>query len=128
MANDIDDEIYPDNDDKIRCVPIIDSTNTTTGADQSTPLTGLTNLKAYLAASESASSDAAALDPSLVITLTEAGSTGIYYGSMPGSAKRSASALAALADGTVIWRHWQAGTVYHEKKSVIWRKNGRPAA
>ncbi len=124
MANDIDDELYPDNDDFIAVVPTTRRLNATTGIEETVPLTGLTNLKAYLATTAEAASDASAIS-GLVVALTEVGSTGAYQGSMTGAAKRTN--LAATADGTTLYLHWQSGTVYHEVKSVIWRTK-RPAA
>lgn len=119
MANNIDEELFPDNDDRVRCVAVIDSTNGTTGAEVlGTPLTGLA-MKAYVSLLEDAEDDSDAINAGLVITLTEAGSTGIYYGSMPGSAKRTH--LMATAAGTTVYVHFQSGTQYHEVASTIWR-------
>lgn len=119
MANNIDGELFPDNNDRIRVVAVVDTDNGTTGAEElGVPLSGLT-MKAYVSLAEDAEDDSDAINAGLVVTLTEAGTTGIYLGSLTGAAKRTH--MAAVADGAPIFVHFQAGTTYHEVAATIWR-------
>lgn len=118
MANNLATEVYPGNDDVIRATATLTRTNTTTGAEEIVPLTGLA-VQYYIASTAEAESPASAVNAGLVVTLAEAGATGIYYGSLTGAAKRTY--LGASAEGTQFSHHIQSGTVYHETKSFIWR-------
>lgn len=61
------------------------------------PATGLTGLYGQLSATDAG----AAIDPSLKVTLTERGVTGIYFGTLQGDALRTV--LAAAYVGQVIY-------------------------
>jgi hypothetical protein len=120
MANDRDDEMYPRNDDIIVCEPVRELRNPTTGAKEIVPITDLTGLVYYVSSNELAESSAEAVHPDLVISLPQIGTTGVYTATLTGAAK--AARLAAQADSTVLYEHWQDGTRYHEVASFIWRK------
>ena len=120
MANNRDDEMYPRNDDRIDCEPFRERRNPTTGAIEIVPITDLTGLVYYVSANELAESSAEAVHPDLVISLPQIGTTGVYTATLTGAAK--AARLAAQADSTVLYEHWQDGTRYHEVASFIWRK------
>ncbi len=51
MANEIDGEIYARNNAHTTCRPMRWQLNPTTGANEEVPITGLTDLRAYLSAS-----------------------------------------------------------------------------
>jgi len=118
MANDIDANVYLDNNDLIVCTPVERSVNGISGAVEETALEGLT-LKYYLATAEDTEDDGDAVNAALVVTLVE-GPAGVYVGTMTGASKRTH--LAALADDSDIWRHWQAGTQYHVATRATLRK------
>ena len=119
MANDLDAEIYPDNDDLVVCRPTRVQLNATTGVQETVALTGRTDVTAFLSLSGDLLT-ATAIHASLSKVLTEVGSTGAYSGVMEGSDK--STQLAATADGATLYRHFTAGQDYHEVKSVIFRK------
>jgi hypothetical protein len=120
MANNRDDEMYPRNDDIVVCEPVRTRRNATTGAEETIPITDLTGLVYYVSSNELAESSAEAVHQDLVISLPQIGTTGVYTATLTGAAK--AARLAAQADSTVLYEHWQDGTRYHEVASFIWRK------
>ncbi|MFN8996779.1 MAG: hypothetical protein ACK5X3_24380 [Pseudomonadota bacterium] len=120
MADDLDDEIYPHNDDTVIAEPRVFRPNPTTGVKETVTLTGRTDGVAFLSTSENIDT-ATPIHSSLNVPLTEIGSTGVYAGVMEGSAK--ATHLAATADGTVLYRHWQFGSDARRVVSVIFRRN-----
>jgi hypothetical protein len=119
MADDLDDEIYPHNDDTVGCEPTVYRFNPTTGVKETLPLTGRIDGIAFLSTVEDIDT-ATPIHASLSIALTEIGATAAYAGVMEGSAK--ATHLAATADSTVLYRHYQFGSDYRVVKSVIFRK------
>lgn len=119
MADDLDDEIYPHNDDTVGCQPVVDRFNPTTGVREEVPLTGRTDGIVFLSTTDDVDT-AVPIHASLSFALTEIGSTATYVGVVEGIAK--AAQLAATADGTVLHRHYQFGSDYRRVKSVIWRK------
>lgn len=124
MANNIDEELYPDNNSLVVCRPVRKSINSA-GAEIETPLSGLTDLECYLSLAQDAETSAEAIHADLVLPLGEEGSTAVYHDVMLGSAKR---ARIASADGTTLYAHWQSVLAgYHEVSSTIWRTH-RPAA
>lgn len=127
MANEIDGELYPDNNSHTTARPSRWRLNPTTGADELVPLSGLTDLKAYLSLQKDAASDAQAVNAALVVTMTEVLTTAAYQATFSGAAKRSH--LIAQPDGTKVYCHWQSASAgYHEVAEIIWRPNGRVAA
>ena len=119
MADNLDDELYPHNDDTIIVRPTIFRANAATGMDETVPLTGRTDGIAFLSTVEDIDT-ATPIHSTLQVALVEIGSTAAYQGVMEGSAK--ATQLAALADNTVLYRHFQFGSDYRRVKSVIFRK------
>lgn len=126
MANEIDGEIYARNNAHTTCRPMRWQLNPTTGANEEVPITGLTDLRAYLSASDAATDHTSgAIHPSLVYVMTEVGATAAYQATVLGSATAT---NVASPDGTVLFMHWQAPSVgYHEFAPVVWRTK-RPAA
>lgn len=117
--NEIDEELYPDNNDLIVLRPFERTVNETTGDVEEVPITGLTDVRFYIAATESAESHTEAIHAALVVTLTE-GPAGVYSGTLSGAAKRTH--LGASPDFTELHRHWQSSvTEYHTTTPVIWR-------
>lgn len=124
MANNIDAELYPDNNSLVVCRPVRKSINAS-GDEIETALTGLTDLTCYLSLSATTATSAGAINAALVLALGEEGATSVYHGVMLGSAKRT---HIVSADGTVLYAHWQSVAAgYHEVSSTIWRTH-RPAA
>lgn len=126
MANQIDGELYPDNNSHTTAHPMRWRLNPTTGVEEQIPITGLTDLKAYIALSDTASSEAGAVNAALVSTMTEVLTTAAYEATFSGANKRTY--LGAQADGTTVYVHWQSVSAgYHEVAAVIWRTK-RPAS
>ena len=121
MADNLDDEIYPHNDDTIIARPTIFRANATTGVDETVPLTGRTDGIAFLATTEDIHT-ATALS-GCTVTLTEIAATSVYSGVLEGSAKQTA--LSATPDNTTLFRHIQFGSDYRRVASVIYRKSRR---
>lgn len=119
MADNLDDEIYPHNDDTVIARPTVFRANATTGIDETVPLTGRTDGIAFLSTVEDIDT-ATPIHAALSIALTEIGATAAYSGVMEGSAK--ATHLAATHDNTVLYRHVQFGSDYRRVVSVIYRK------
>lgn len=117
MANDIAGALYLDNDDLIVATLTVDTVNGSTGAVETAALTGAT-VTFYVATT--APYDASTIHASLQLTLTEVGSTGIYYGTLQGSDKTTQ--LAATADLTTLYLHWKVGQDYHESAPVTLTK------
>lgn len=120
MADDLDDEIYPHNDDTVGCQPTVVRFNPTTGVKETISLTGRTDGIAFLSTSDDIDG-ATPIHPSLSIPLAEIGATATYAGVMEGSAK--ATHLTATADGATLWRHYQFGSDYRTRSSVTYRRN-----
>lgn len=118
MANDLDDEIYPNNDDLIVCRPVVKAVAGGTGLVTDTALTGRVDGIAFLSTSADALT-ATAIHASLSKTLTES-PAGVYAAVLEGADK--ATHLAATPDNTTLYRHFTFGQDYHEVKSVIYRK------
>jgi hypothetical protein len=74
MADDLDDEIYPHNDDTVIAEPRVFRANPTTGAKETVTLTGRTDGLAFLSTSENIDT-ATPIHSSLNVPLTEIGST-----------------------------------------------------
>lgn len=121
MPDNLDDELYPHNDDTIIARPTIFRANSSTGLDETVALTGRVDGVAFIATTEDISTATALSGCS--VTLTEIGATGVYQGVMEGNAK--ASALSATADNTTLYRHVQFGSDYRRVASVIFRKSRR---
>jgi hypothetical protein len=121
MADNLDDEIYPHNDDTVIVRPTIFRANASTGLDETVPLTGRVDGVAFLSTTEDINT-ATALS-GCTVALTEIGSTGVYQGVIEGSAK--ATALAATTDSTPLYRHIQFGSDYRRVASVIFRTSRR---
>lgn len=119
MANELDDEMYLENDDLLVCRPYKRQVNGVTGEVETIVYTGAT-VVAFLALSGATDGSATPIHASLNITLTEVGSTGVYAGTLQGSDKTTH--LATLSDGDIVFRHFKSGSDYHESKSVIIRK------
>jgi hypothetical protein len=126
MANEIDGEIYPRNNAHTTCRPSRWQLNPTTGVEEEVPISGLTDLRAYLSASADATSHTTgALHPSLAYSMIEVLATAAYQATILGS---DTAANVTSADGTTLYVHWQAPSAgYHEFTPVIWRTK-RPAA
>ena len=126
MPNAIDGELYPDNNSHTTAHPMRWQLNPTTGIEEQVPITGLTDLKAYLSLTELAASESEAVNAALVITLTEVLTTAAYQGTFSGASKRTY--LGAQPDSTKVYCHWQSVSAgYHEVAEIIWRPK-RPAA
>ncbi len=121
MADNLDDEVYPHNDDTVIARPTIFRANSSTGVDETVPLTGRTDGVAFLSTTEDIDSSTAL--SGCTVNLVEVGSTGVYQGVIEGSAK--ATALAATADNTTLYRHVQFGSDYRRVASVLYRKSRR---
>lgn len=127
MANTIDGELYPDNNSHTTAHPSRWRLNPTTGVEEQVPLTGLTDLKTYIALTKATEGEGDAVDAALVETMTEVLATAAYEATFNGAAKRAH--LMAQPDSTKLYVHWQSVSAgYHEWAEVIWRPNGRPAA
>jgi hypothetical protein len=120
MADDLDDEIYPHNDDTVGCQPVVVRFNPTTGVKETIALTGRTDGIAFLSTTDDIDT-AVPIHASLSIPLTEIGATATYAGVMEGSAK--ATHLAATADGATLWRHFQFGSDYRTRRAVTFRRS-----
>lgn len=120
MANELDDEIYPQNDDLLICRPSRTQVNATTGATETVVLTGRTDGVAFLSTANKTDGTATALHASLSKTLVETAATGTYSAVIEGSDKTAQ--LAALVDGAKLFRHFAFGADYHEAKAVTLRK------
>jgi hypothetical protein len=118
MADNLDDELFPHNDDTIVVRPVVFRANPSTGVEETIPLTGRTDGVAFLSTTEDISTATALSGCS--ISLVEIGSTGVYTGVMEGSNK--ATALTATPDNTIVYRHFQFGSDYRRVVSVIFRK------
>lgn len=120
MANELDREVYAGgNNAHTTCRPKRWQTNSTTGLDELVPLSGLTDLKAFLSASATAADEAGAFDPALVVTMAEAGSTAAYQATFSGA---TMATKITAPDQTEIFRHWQSKSAgYHEVAPVLWR-------
>ncbi len=124
MANNIDGELYPDDDPLVVCRPVQKSIDAS-GDEIETNLIGLTDLKCWLSLSADDDVEGDAINAALVLALGEEGSTAVYHGVLLGSAKRT---HIVSADGTTLYAHWQSVLGgYHEVSSTIWRTH-RPAA
>lgn len=124
MANDRDAEMYPRNADLIVCRPSRRQVNGTTGVEETVPLTGLTDLRYWISATETAAGPGDAIHADLVVDLVEVGVTAVYHGVQSGADK---AARISSPDGTVLYEHWQSVSGdYHEVGSFIWRTK-RPA-
>lgn len=127
MANEIDSELYPDNNAHSIARPSRWQANPTTGVEEQVLISGLSDLKLYLSLQKEAASEAAAVHPSLVYTMVEVLATAAYQATTSGSAHRTH--LIAQPDGTKVYAHWQSTSAgYHEVAELIWRPNGRVAA
>jgi thiamine biosynthesis protein ThiC len=124
MADNLDDELYPHNDDTIIARPTIFRANASTGLDETVPLTGRADGVAFLSTVEDIHTATAIAG--LSVSLTEIGATAVYQGVMEGSAK--ATALAATPDNTTLYRHIQFGSDYRRVIAVLFRKSRRGAA
>lgn len=120
MANDLDDELYPENDDLIVVRPTLTRVNTTTGVTETITLTGRTDGLAFLSTSAKTDGTATAIHASLSKTLTETLTTGTYSAVIEGSDKTTQ--LAASLEGATLYRHFAFGSDYHESKAVTLRK------
>lgn len=120
MANALDDEIYPDNDDILICRPSLTRVNATTGATETVVLTGRIDGVAFLSTGNKTDGTATALHASLSKTLVETLATGTYSAVIEGSDKTAQ--LAAQVEGVTLYRHFAFGSDYHESKAVILRK------
>ena len=85
MADNLDDEIFPHNDDTVAWEPKIFRKNPTTGVDETITLTGRADVSAFLSTVEDIDL-ATPIHASLQISLSEIGSSGVYTGVMEGSA------------------------------------------
>jgi hypothetical protein len=127
MANEIDGELYPDNNSHTTARPSKWQLNGTTGVEEQVPRSGLTDLKAFIALSATAADDSAAVHASLVETMTEVASLAAYQATFDGAAKRTH--LIAQPDGTLLYVHWQSiAAGYHEVAEVVWRHKRVAAA
>lgn len=127
MANVIDPELYPDNNAHTTARPMRWQLNPSTGVEEQVPISGLTDLRAYLstAATTPTHEHESVVHADLVALMTEVGATAAYEATFLGSALR---ARVALADGTPLYVHWQSLSAgYHEFAAPIWRTS-RPAA
>lgn len=126
MANKIDEEIYPDNDDLVHVAPTYNRANPSTGVyEENVSLTGRADGVAFLSLTDYTDPTATAIDPSLSVALVEIAATGYYAGVMTGANKTTA--LTALADGDPIHKHFKFGQTYHTSVPCTWRKT-RPEA
>lgn len=124
MPNNLDAEMYPDNNSLVVCRPVRKSIDVT-GAEIEAALTGLTDLRCFLSLAANDDLPADAINANLNLLLTEEGATGVYHGVMLGQHKR---AHIASATGTAIYAHWYSASAgYHEVSRAIWRLS-RPAA
>lgn len=125
MANNIDEELYLDNNSFIVGRPTKKDLDGS-GVETNTALAGLTDFKVWLSASATHYQTSSAIHADLVITLTEVASLGVYKGVLTGAAKRTH--LGATADNTTLYVHWQSEAAgYHEVSATILRTS-RPAA
>jgi len=120
MANDLDTEIFLENDDFVHCVPTRTQANAVTGDIETVSLTGRTDGLAFLSLSALCDGTATAIHASLSKTLTEIGATGKYSAVIEGSDKTAQ--LAAQIEGATLYRHFSFGSDYHESKAVTLRK------
>lgn len=120
MANELDDEIYPQNDDLVVCRPMLTRVNATTGVTETLALTGRTDGVAFLSTGNKTDGTATAIHASLSKVLTETLSTGTYSAVIEGSDKTAQ--LAASLEGATLYRHFAFGSDYHEAKAVTLRK------
>jgi len=106
MSDTIERVVYPYNDELIVLSPTISQRNPATGITERVPVTGRNDVTVFLSTTQ----DMGTATPlgGLTVTLTEQGTTGTYTGTMDGQAK--ATALAAVADGTTLYRHIRVGT------------------
>lgn len=126
MANNIDGELYPDNNSLVVGRPTRRYVNTSGVEIEGDPISGLTDFEAYLSEDPLAETNADAIHPDLVLPLPEEGSTAVYHAVLLGSAKRAR--MSAIAAGTTIYTHWQSVLGgYHEVTESIWRSY-RPGA
>lgn len=125
MANNIDGELYPDNNSLVVGRPVRRSVDGN-GDEIETPLSGMTDFEAYLSEDPLAETNLDAIHADLVLPLPEEGSTAVYHAVLLGSAKRAR--MSAIAAGTTIYTHWQSVLDgYHEVTESIWR-GYRPGA
>lgn len=125
MANNIDEELYLDNNSFIVGRPTKKDLDGS-GVETDTELAGLTDFKVWLSLAATHYQTTDAIHADLVITLTEVASLGVYKGVLTGAAKRTH--LGATADNATLYVHWQSESAgYHEVSTTLLRKT-RPAA
>jgi hypothetical protein len=126
MANEIDGELYPDNNAHTTADPTRWRRHPTTGVKEEVPISGLTDLRVYVSLDEAAvDHTTGAIHADLVELMTEIGETAGYEATLDGAALR---ARVSQPDSTPLFVHWQSPTAgYHEVAQVIWRTT-RPAA
>lgn len=122
MANDLAEEIYPDNDDTIGCWAVLRPIDPDTpGALLSQPLTGLTDLVMFLSLSDAPDATAIHADLEIALTETDPGVSAAYEGVLLGEDKTT-HLFGTLSDGDPLYAHWKSGTIYHEVSGHIWRE------
>jgi len=125
MANAIDPELYPGNNAFSSARPVRHQLNPTTGAEEAVPLSGLTDLRIYVAATAITVDHEEAIDADLVETMAEVEDTAAYQATIDGDALTE---HVETEDGGALYVHWQSlAARYHEVARVIWRTS-RPAA
>lgn len=128
MANELDPEIYSGNNNAHTTArPMRWRLHPTSGAEEQVPISGLTDLKAYLALSDVTTDHTDAIHADLVEDMTEILATAAYEATFSGTAMRThIDALDPVP--TKVYRHWQSVSAgYHEHAEVLWRTS-RPAA
>ena len=114
--NVLDTEIYPDNDDVLGCAPTLTQFNATTGVLETVPLLGLTGGIAFLSLTKATDDTSVTIHADLSVPLTQITGTNQYAGALSGTLKTLR--LAAIADGTILYRHFKFGRQYHESAKV----------
>lgn len=120
MSNQLDAELYPDNDDIVGCAPTLTQFNNTTGALETIPLLGLTGGVAFLCLTKATDDTAVPIHPDLSVNLTQVTGTNQYIGAMSGALKTLR--LDAIVDGTILYRHFKFARQYHESAKVKFKK------
>jgi hypothetical protein len=117
MSDNVDNKIYPFNDDTIIARPEVFRANPTTGVDETIPLTGRTDGIAFVSLTEPVGTAVAIAGTQ--VALVEIGTTATYTGILEGSSK--ATAFANLEDRTRLFRHVQFGSDFRRSLAVTYR-------
>lgn len=120
MADNVDGEIFLENDDFVHCGTRVWRSNPTTGLPETIDLSGRTDGIVFLSTLPYTDTTATAIHASLSKTLVETLATSQYSTVIEGADKTTH--LAAFAEGTKLHRHWKFGSDFHVSKEVILRK------